>query len=151
MICREYESPVGKLALGVENGALVRLWLPGLIPEGLDYGDDPVLEQAAAGLDCFFGGKPLHEELPILLQGTPFQKDVWQYLTTIPRGETRTYQEVAHAIGRPRAVRAVGAACGSNPVPLLVPCHRVVSAQGLRGYAGGLAMKEALLSREKDF
>ncbi len=80
--------------------------------------------------------------------GTEFQRAVWRALTEIPRGETRTYTEIAAAIGRPRAVRAVGSACGANPIPLLIPCHRVVGANGLGGFSGGLEWKKRLLAAE---
>ncbi len=83
--------------------------------------------------------------------GTPFQRQVWDVLCQIPFGETRSYLEVAHSVGRPRAPRAVGQACGRNPLPLLVPCHRVVAANGrLGGYSGGLHIKQALLALEQN-
>ena len=85
---------------------------------------------------------------PILLVGTPFQCSVWGSLLTIPNGETITYGELAHRIGKPKAARAVGSALGKNPVPLLVPCHRVVGANNLGGFTGGLRVKEQLLNHE---
>lgn len=87
--------------------------------------------------------------VPIDLGGTPFQREVWSALQEIPAGSTITYAELARRIGRPRAVRAVGAANGANPVSIVVPCHRVVGKDGLRGYAGGLARKKWLLAHEK--
>lgn len=88
--------------------------------------------------------------VPLDLRGTPFQRQVWQALREIPAGETRTYGEVATEIGRPRASRAVGAACGANPAPIVVPCHRVVAAGGgLGGFSGELWRKEAMLERER--
>jgi O-6-methylguanine DNA methyltransferase len=99
------------------------------------------------GDDTDPGGAGRH--VPLDLRGTPFQRSVWEALRAIPRGETRTYAEVAAAVGRPRAVRAVGGACGANPVAVLVPCHRVVATGGgLGGYAGGLERKRALLALE---
>ena len=84
-----------------------------------------------------------------LSAGTPFQQKVWRALQTIPRGETRSYAWVAKAIGKPKAARAVGAACGANPVPIIVPCHRVVASDGsLGGFSGGLALKKRLLKLE---
>lgn len=86
---------------------------------------------------------------PLDLRGTEFQREVWDALLTIPAGQTRSYSDIARQIGRPRAVRAVGQACGANPVGYVVPCHRVVGASGaLTGYAGGLPTKKALLERE---
>ncbi len=83
-----------------------------------------------------------------LTQGTPFQQAVWRALLNIPCGETRTYKQIAEQIGRPRAMRAVGQAVGANPLPIVVPCHRVVAAGGLGGFGGGLAMKKRLLQLE---
>jgi O-6-methylguanine DNA methyltransferase len=84
-----------------------------------------------------------------LAQGTPFQQAVWKALLQIPCGETRTYGQIAEQIGRPRAARAVGQAVGSNPLPIVVPCHRVVASTGLGGFGGGLAMKKRLLALER--
>jgi methylated-DNA-[protein]-cysteine S-methyltransferase len=98
----------------------------------------------------YFEGKRQTFDLPLDLQGTPFQKEVWQALLDIPYGETRTYADQALAIGRPKAVRAVGAANGKNPVPIVVPCHRVIGSDGsLTGYAGGIEIKRALLALER--
>lgn len=90
-------------------------------------------------------------DLPLHLEGTEFQKQVWNALLEIPYGETRTYQEIAIRIGKPKAVRAVGGACNRNPIGIIVPCHRVIGKNGsLTGYAGGLSYKELLLNHEKD-
>lgn len=92
----------------------------------------------------------LVDALPLDLQGTAFQLQVWQALLQIPRGQTRSYSQLAETVGRPRAIRAVGTACGANPIPFLVPCHRVLRSDGsLGGYAFGLKMKQQLLEREK--
>lgn len=90
-------------------------------------------------------------ELPLHLKGTEFQKQVWNALLEIPYGETRSYQEIAIRIGKPKALRAVGGACNRNPIGIIVPCHRVIGKNGsLTGYAGGLSYKELLLNHEKD-
>lgn len=90
-------------------------------------------------------------DLPLHLEGTEFQKQVWNALLEIPYGETSTYQEIAIRIGKPKAVRAVGGACNRNPIGIIVPCHRVIGKNGsLTGYAGGLSYKELLLNHEKD-
>lgn len=95
-------------------------------------------------------GKAPTQELPLDLQATAFQRRVWQELQRIPRGSTRTYSQVARAVGRPRAVRAVARACATNPVSVVVPCHRVVRADGnLAGYRWGLSRKQTLLASEK--
>lgn len=96
-------------------------------------------------------GKRKVFELPLHLIGTDFQKQVWNALLEIPYGETRSYQEIAIRIGKPKALRAVGGACNRNPIGIIVPCHRVIGKNGsLTGYAGGLSYKELLLKHEKD-
>jgi methylated-DNA-[protein]-cysteine S-methyltransferase len=100
-------------------------------------------------LQAYFAGDLRRFCLPLELAGTPFQKRVWAWLETIPYGETRSYRQVAEAIGLPQAVRAVGAANGANPAPIVIPCHRVIGAGGkLVGYGGGLELKRRLLSFE---
>ena len=93
-------------------------------------------------------GKDLDDDLPLDLHGTPFQVAVWKEMLRIPAGETLSYGDVARNIGRPRAFRAVAQACGANPVPVVVPCHRVVASNGLGGYTGGIERKIALLRAE---
>lgn len=101
-------------------------------------------------LDAYFTGKRItFDDLPLRPSGTPFQRRVWRALRTIPYGETATYGEMARKIGRPKAVRAVGAANGRNPIPIIVPCHRVIGADGsLTGYGGGMDRKRRLLDLE---
>jgi methylated-DNA-[protein]-cysteine S-methyltransferase len=109
--------------------------------------DDPA--GAATSLRRFLSGDlRALDGVPVDLGGTPFQRDVWEALRAIPAGSTITYAELARRVGRPRAARAVGAANGANPVSIVVPCHRVVGKDGLRGYAGGLPRKEWLLAHE---
>ena len=104
----------------------------------------------ARELDEYFAGRLRDFTVPLDLRGTPFQCQVWELLCSIPYGETRSYGQVAHALGRPLAVRAVGRAIGSNPVAIVVPCHRVIGSDGrLIGYGGGLDKKQALLNLEK--
>jgi methylated-DNA-[protein]-cysteine S-methyltransferase len=101
-------------------------------------------------LDAYFAGRRIGFDLELAERGTPFQRDVWRALAAIPHGETTTYAELARRIGRPKAVRAVGAANGANPWAIVVPCHRVIGADGsLTGYAGGLERKRALLALER--
>ena len=110
---------------------------------------NPLLMEAARQLRAYFAGGLREFSLPLDTQGTDFQKRVWGQVAVIPYGETRSYLQIATAIGSPRAVRAVGAANGANPVPIVVPCHRVIGAKGkLVGYGGGLAMKRRLLELE---
>ena len=109
----------------------------------------PLLLEACRQLREYFAGQRRSFQLPLAPQGTPFQQQVWQALAEIPYGETRTYGEIAEAIGRKGASRAVGAANHRNPLPIFIPCHRVIGANGsLTGYAGGLETKRFLLALE---
>jgi methylated-DNA-[protein]-cysteine S-methyltransferase len=110
---------------------------------------DPLLQDAARQLREYFAGALRVFTLPLDPQGTEFQKRVWRELETIPYGETRSYSQIAAAMDAPKAVRAVGAANGSNPIPIVIPCHRVIGASGkLVGYGGGLPLKRRLLDLE---
>jgi methylated-DNA-[protein]-cysteine S-methyltransferase len=111
--------------------------------------EHPVLQQAMREMQEFFDGKREQFDVPLDLQGTPFQQAVWQALMRIPFGDTISYGEHAQRVGKPDAARAVGAAIGRNPVSIIVPCHRVVAGNGnITGYAGGLERKRALLAFE---
>lgn len=110
-----------------------------------------LLDAAIMQTEEYFSGRLLEFDLPLAFDGTPFQKSVWKELQRIPYGETRSYRDVAEAIGKPAAVRAVGAANGRNNLPVLVPCHRVIGADGrLTGFGGGIALKQALLAHEAE-
>ncbi|MEF3695400.1 MAG: methylated-DNA--[protein]-cysteine S-methyltransferase [Candidatus Cloacimonadota bacterium] len=107
-------------------------------------------KQIKQQLDEYFAGNRERFELPLCPQGTEFQKAVWQALSSIPYGQTRTYAQIAALIGKPKACRAVGMANHNNPLPILIPCHRVIGADGkLTGYAGGLTIKQLLLDLER--
>ena len=143
-----FDSPIGRLWLAAENGALVRLDFSE-IPARSDS-DEPVLEEAKRQLAEYFSGKRNAFTVPLIYRGTAFQAAVWEELLKIPYGETRTYGEIAAAIGKPKASRAVGMACHRNPIGILIPCHRVIGTGGkLTGFGGGLDKKQALLEREK--
>lgn len=148
------DTPLGRLGLEAEGGALVaiRFGRPGeracAPPERGP--EAAVLREAASQLEAFFAGRRASLELPLAPRGTPFQRAVWAAVAAIPAGETRTYGELATALGRPRAARAVGAANGANPLALAVPCHRVIGSNGaLTGYAWGLEKKRWLLDHER--
>ena len=159
-VIRYYDSPLGQLALAAEDDALVGVWFEGqahygstLAPDAAP-GDCAALRQTVRWLDTYFAGEIPGGEPPLHLTGTPFQRTVWQTLRAIPYGQTISYgalaREVAALTGKRPCARAVGAAVGRNPVSLIVPCHRVVGADGrLTGYAGGLRRKEYLLELER--
>ena len=110
----------------------------------------PVLRAAIEQLTAYFAGSLREFNLPLEVTGTDFQMRVWRILQDIPYGETRSYRDLALALGSPTAVRAVGAANGANPLPIVIPCHRVIGANGkLVGYGGGLALKKRLLELER--
>ena len=116
---------------------------------GRECESNPILRQAAEQLRAYFAGELMDFDLTLDMQGTGFQRRVWDELRNIPYGETRSYSFVANTIGAPKAVRAVGAANGRNPIPIVVPCHRVIGAGGtLVGYGGGLPLKRFLLDLE---
>jgi methylated-DNA-[protein]-cysteine S-methyltransferase len=152
---RFIDSPVGQLKLVAKGAALAAiLWendrpnrvLLGPMTEDLS---SDILNQVEQQLTQYFAGTRNQFDLPLDFHGTEFQKKVWQALLGIPFGETRSYLQIALAIGNPAAVRAVGAANGKNPISIVAPCHRVIGSSGaLTGFAGGLAAKELLLTLE---
>jgi methylated-DNA-[protein]-cysteine S-methyltransferase len=150
------ESPVGPLRLvGGAAGLAAVLWEkqdPAESGFALEREDDrdPVLVQAARELREYFAGERREFSVPLDFTGTEFQNKVWRALRSIPFGETRSYGELAAQIGAPKASRAVGAANGRNPIPIILPCHRVIGSSGsLTGFGGGLPMKKQLLAHEQ--
>jgi methylated-DNA-[protein]-cysteine S-methyltransferase len=147
-------SPVGELLVVGEGGAVTAVKFHGTHRRGLvvdeRWAHDPDrLSDAADQLAAYFAGRLRTFDLPLAPRGTPFQRQVWDALTTIPYGETTSYGELADRLGRPGSARAVGAANGANPIAIVVPCHRVVgSDRSLTGYAGGLGAKRHLLALE---
>jgi methylated-DNA-[protein]-cysteine S-methyltransferase len=145
-----YESPVGPLTLIGDDDGLRAIYFPGRSGPLDEAARDPrPFAQATTQLGEYFAGERRRFELALTLEGTPFQRGVWAALARIPYGDTRSYGALAAEIGRPDRVRAVGAAVGRTPVPIIVPCHRVIGADGsLTGYGGGLQRKQALLDLE---
>ncbi len=150
------DSPVGPLQLiAARDGALTHLlFVDERLPAraGSDLRTDPApFADVIAQLREYFAGSRTQFDLPLAPAGTAFQLDAWTALRAIPYGETRSYTEQAAALGRPRAVRAVGSANGRNPIAIVVPCHRVVGSRGgLTGYGGGVDRKRWLLTHEQD-
>ena len=143
-----YRSPVGLLTIRSDGTAITGLWMDG---EGQLRDNLPVFDAARDWLDRYFAGqRPDPQELPLSPVGTPFQKQVWERLLKVPYGETRTYGDIARQIGKPRACQAVGQAVGRNRIAIIIPCHRIIGADGsLTGFAGGLDMKRQLLIHEQ--
>lgn len=148
-----YEFPIGLLGIVESRGAIARIHLGKRCQQEkcpFDEEETPLLRRAADELKEYFSGLRSRFDLPLDPEGTQFQCAVWQALTEIPCGETRTYAQIAARVGRPRACRAVGMANHSNPVMIVIPCHRVVGSNGsLTGYASGLPVKEYLLGLER--
>lgn len=141
-----FAGPAGPLTLVERDGALAELRF------GADDGTEasPLLLRARTEIEEYFAGRRREFDLPLAPHGTPFQQRVWQALRAIPYGSTCTYGELAAAVGNPRASRAVGMANHRNPLPILIPCHRVIGASGaLTGYGGGLEWKRRLLAIEE--
>jgi methylated-DNA-[protein]-cysteine S-methyltransferase len=150
----EIESPVGPLLLVADDGGLRQiLFVNGrhqARPEASWRLDEAPLKETIGQLRSYFAGEREEFDLPLAPEGTPFQQEVWRRLCEIPYGETISYGELAKRIGNPQASRAVGLANGSNPIPIVIPCHRVIGSNGkLTGYGGGLPIKEKLLALER--
>ncbi len=152
------ESPIGVLTLVADDDGLTNILFANssLAQIGLteqdapETPDDPVLEATARQLSEYFAGSRTSFELPLHLEGNNFEREAWRALATIPYGETISYARQAELIGRPGAFRAVGGADGRNPIPIVLPCHRVVGADGsLTGFGGGLGVKQWLLDLER--
>ncbi|MCC3374842.1 methylated-DNA--[protein]-cysteine S-methyltransferase [Cohnella sp. REN36] len=165
LVWTETDSPLGKLTLCRSEAGLCRVefggwearscsakaWAHRWSPASpfREDAEDELLREAAEQLRRYFAGELRTFDLPLDLKGTPFQRQVWQALRDVPYGETAAYRDIAAAVGAPKAVRAVGGANNRNPVPIIVPCHRIIGANGaMVGYGGGLPIKEHLLALE---
>ncbi len=153
MIYDQFDTPVGLLTIAAEGDALCHIEFPSnrhpVVRAGWILGSNTLLADARRQLLEYFAGTRRTFALPLRARGTAFQMRVWQTLTTIPFGQTWSYQQLAEACGNARAMRAVGAANGRNPLPIVLPCHRVIGADGsLTGFGGGIETKAALLRLE---
>ena len=156
LVYRYMESPVGALKLVAHDQALVAVMWDNedhkrvRLAELIENIQHPMLLKVKQQLEQYFAGQRQQFNLPLDFQGTDFQQQVWRALLTIPYGETRSYKDIALQIGNEKAVRAVGAANGRNPISIIAPCHRVIGSGGaLVGFAGGLDKKQILLSLEQ--
>ncbi len=139
-------TPLGPVTIVADRHSVTGLWFGRCNQSD----QSPLLEEAGKQLHQWFAGQRTEFNLPINPRGTPFQLRVWGQLLKIPRGETRSYGQVAAALGSPGAARAVGRACGANPLAIIIPCHRVVGAGGgLTGFTGGLELKQQLLAADR--
>jgi methylated-DNA-[protein]-cysteine S-methyltransferase len=155
-----YETCVGRIGIADNGEAVTRVMFAGkagggpcgydMCPDGYTVAQTALIKEAAKQLNEYLDGKRTAFDIPLALEGTPFQMAVWKALQDIPYGETRSYRDIAESIGRPKACRAVGMANNKNPVAVFVPCHRVIGSDGkLVGYAGGMDVKEKLLALER--
>jgi methylated-DNA-[protein]-cysteine S-methyltransferase len=147
------DTPIGRLTLVASDDGLAEIHFPnetGRRPDDAVDPDHPVLVETARQLEEYFAGDRTEFDLPLRPTGTPFQLDAWRALTKIPYGQTVSYGEQATRVGLPGRARAIGAANGQNPLPIVVPCHRVIGADGsLVGFGGGLEVKAWLLDHER--
>lgn len=147
-----YQTAVGEIGIAETQGQITNVYFGAFpLPDGMVCGETPLLKDAASQLFEYFSGARKSFSLPLAPSGTPFQQRVFQNLLTIGYGQTRTYGEIARQCGNAKACRAVGMANHNNPIPIFIPCHRVIGQNGkLTGYAGGLAIKQFLLTLEAE-
>jgi len=147
-----YDTPIGKLLLEENGEGITQVdFLTDISTGELELEETPLLKEAGKQLKEYFLGTRTAFQLPLCPKGTDFQKAVWKALENIPYGETKSYKDIAEAVGSPKGFRAVGMANNKNPIPIIIPCHRVIGADGkLVGYGGGLPIKVKLLELEKN-
>ncbi len=147
-----YDYLIGRIGITEKDGKITNVYITSKeLLQDTQLCETPLLKEAARQLKSYFAGELKEFSLPLEPSGTDFMKQVWAALCGIPYGKTATYGEIAERVGRPKAARAVGLANNRNPIPIFIPCHRVIGADGsLTGYAGGLDMKKKLLDLEKD-
>ena len=147
-----YETPIGTIGIAEKDGKITRLYFQtDYRPSETTIRETPLLQEAAHQLQDYLTGKLADFSLPLQPEGTAFMQQVWSRLCEIPYGETASYKSLAESIGKPNAARAVGMANHRNPIPIFIPCHRVIGASGsLVGYRGGLDLKSRLLKLEKE-
>ena len=144
-----YDTPFGKMAIAADGTAVTHVLLSDKVNFDAEKKASPLTDRAAAELEEYFEGKRQSFDVPLNPKGTEFQKRVWNALTKVPYGETRTYKDIAIVAGNEKACRAVGMANNRNPIWIIIPCHRIIGAnKSLTGYGGGLDMKKKLLDLE---
>ena len=145
-----YETSFAKIGIAEENGSITNIFFgTSVVPNEYETCETPLIRKANRQLSEYFAGKRTEFDLPLKPRGTEFEQSVWNALLTIPFGEVRTYGQIAALVGNPKASRAVGRANGANPICIVIPCHRVIGADGkLTGYSAGMEFKEFLLKLE---
>lgn len=146
-----YDTKIGRIGIASNSDAVTNVYFSGEnTPSGMELKETELIKKAGEEINEYFSGKRNNFDIPLEPEGTEFQKSVWDVLKKIPYGKTFTYKQVAEAVGNPKACRAVGMANNKNPIPLFIPCHRVIGSNGkLVGFGGGLDIKEYLLNLEK--
>jgi methylated-DNA-[protein]-cysteine S-methyltransferase len=145
------QTPLGKLGVAEQGGNITDVYFAGdTIPQDAELAETPLIKEAFSQLAAYFAGERREFSLPLAPHGTVFMQTVWQALYAVPYGTTTSYKDIAHAINNPKAMRAVGLANSKNPIPIFIPCHRIIGSNGkLVGYSGGLGIKIFLLALEK--
>jgi len=146
------QTAIGRIGIAEENGMITNLYFEtDAIPQNVEIRETEVIKEAFRQLEAYLAGELQNFSVPLAPHGTDFMRTVWKALCGVPYGKTASYKEIAIAAGSPKAARAVGLANNRNPVPLFIPCHRIISADGkLVGYRGGLDIKRKLLELEKN-
>lgn len=144
------ETSIGKIGIAEKDGFITHLFLPtDNVPQDIELGETPLLKQAFEQLELYLSGQLKKFNLSLKPEGTTFMKSVWENLLNVPYGQTASYKDIAIAIGNPRGCRAVGLANNRNPIPIFIPCHRIIGSNGdLVGFGGGLDLKIKLLGLE---
>jgi methylated-DNA-[protein]-cysteine S-methyltransferase len=144
------ETSIGKIGIAEKDGCISHLFLPtDCAPQDMEIGETPLLKQAFEQLELYLNGQLKEFTVPLKAEGTDFMKSVWQKLLDVPYGQTASYKDIAIAVGNHRGYRAVGMANNRNPIPIIIPCHRIIGSNGdLVGYGGGVEMKVKLLGLE---
>ena len=147
-----YHTLIGKIGIAETGGSITNVFFEkDILPQNVTEVETPLIVEASQQLDSYLMGKLQHFTLPLSPVGTPFMQRVWVQLCTIPYGETATYKEIAVKTGNGKASRAIGLANNRNPIPVFIPCHRVIGSNGtLTGYRGGLGVKKILLDLERE-
>jgi methylated-DNA-[protein]-cysteine S-methyltransferase len=145
------QTALGKLGIAEQDGNIIEVYFANeVIPQDLELAETALINEAFSQLNAYLAGELIKFSLPLAPRGTAFMQTVWQALCAVPYATTASYKDIALAIGNPKAVRAVGQANNKNPIPLFIPCHRIIGSNGkLVGYSGGLEIKEFLLALEK--